>query len=629
MKPRVYDAIIVGGGHAGVEAAIALAKSNFQTLLISLDFKMLGHMPCNPAIGGSAKGIVVREVDALGGMQGVFADYNPLQMKILNTKKGPGVQCLRSQSDRQMYKKITQRTVKNTANLHYLNGNVVNLLHENKSITGVVLEDGMKIMASVVILTTGTYLDSEITRGQERTKEGPDGVDGSYGLADNLKKMGIPMIRLKTGTPPRILQSSIDFSKTKIELGTPGKLAFSYRTKKFLPFKNQSPCHLIYTTAETHDIILNNLDKSALYGGNIHGIGPRYCPSIESKVVQFKDKDRHQLFLEPEDRDGKVIYLQGFSSSMDRETQERMVHSLPGLENAVILKYAYAIEYEAIIPTSLNASLMSKQYNGLFVAGQMCGTSGYEEAAGLGLMAALNAVRYLKKEEPFILRRDESYIGVMIDDLVTKGITEPYRLLSSRAEYRLLLRHDNADLRLMEYGRMFNLIDDETYNAFVNRKKVLEEILVILDQNYLSLTPENNRILKRRKVQPLSASVKALEFLKRPDVSFKDVQAICEPLKEYKLDELTTMQLEVKVKYEGYIQKQIRDAENLKRLEQMKIPTNIDYNQLSGLALEARDRLSAIRPMSVGQASRISGINPSDISYLVMYLKKGTENGNN
>ena len=629
MTNSKFDCIVVGGGHAGIETSIAVAKNGFKVLLLSLDFKMVGHMPCNPSIGGSAKGIVVREIDAMGGMQGIFADYKPLQMKILNTGKGPGVQCLRAQNDRTLYEKYTQKFIKSTENLTYKNGNVVKLICKNNVINGVVLESGKKYYAPTVVLTNGTYLDSQIVRGMDRVNEGPDNSKGSYGLAENLKSLGIPMIRLKTGTPPRILADSIDYSKTTIQYGTPGKLAFSYRTTKFLPFKKQVPCYLIYTTDETHNIILNNLDKSALYGGNISGIGPRYCPSIEAKIVQFEDKERHQLFIEPEGHNKNLVYLQGFSSSMDVETQDKMVRSLPGLKDCVIQQYAYAIEYEAILPTAIDASLMVKTHKGLFVAGQMCGTSGYEEAAGLGLMAGFNVIRFLKNEEPFILCRDESYIGVMIDDIVTKGITEPYRLLSSRAEYRLLLRHDNADIRLMEYGREFNLINDETYFAFKERQKNLKDVIAILDSYYLSLSKEVNSILKKKKLQPLTASIRAKDFLKRQEVTYDHVRLVVPALKDRELDNLTKLQLDVKVKYEGYIAKQIRDAENIKKLDSMKLSKELNYLNIDGLALEAREKLSVIKPLSVGQASRVSGVNPSDIASLVLYLKKENKNGNN
>lgn len=618
-----YEAIIVGGGHAGVEASLALAKNNFKTLLISLDFRMVGHMPCNPAIGGSAKGIVVREIDALGGMQGIFADYRPLQMKILNTKKGPGVQCLRSQNDRLLYQEFVQNTVKNTANLDYLDGNVVDLIFEDGRIRGVILEDGTQVLAPIVILTNGTYLDAQVLRGQERLDEGPDGSRPANGLADSLKKLGIKMIRLKTGTPPRVLKSSIDFSQTTIQYGTPGRLAFSFRTTEFLPFEKQVPCHLVYTTPLTHKIILDNLDKTALYSGQIRGIGPRYCPSIEAKVVQFKDKERHQLFLEPEGHDSEAVYIQGFATSMDKSIQEAMVRSLPGLENAVIQKYAYAIEYEAIDPLQLSASLMMKEFPGLFVAGQMCGTSGYEEAAGLGLMAAFNAIRYARHESPFILARDQAYLGVMIDDIVTKGIEEPYRLLSSRAEYRLLLRHDNADIRLMEYGHQFGLIDAPTYAAFLDRKRNIERVISLLDSSYISLQESIQKILHDHGLPSLSVSVSGAEFLKRPEVDYALTKLVLPGLQNIPLSDLEIMQIEVKVKYKGYIQKQIRDAQNARRLEAVLIPENIDYSTLQGLALEARERLSKIRPLSIGQASRISGINPSDISYLVLCLKRG------
>ena len=442
---KKYDVIVVGGGHAGVEASLACANRGFATLLITLNFKMVSNMPCNPSIGGSAKGIVVREIDALGGFMGKAADHEYLQMKMLNTKKGPGVQCLRAQADKKRYPHYIQEHLKETKNLDILEDMVVDLLYDESTVFGVKTSQNQDIFSKAVILATGTYMNSEILVGHNKTVGGPDGEKPSIGLSDSLKRMGIEIIRLKTGTPQRIAKESIDFSKGIIQLGNVEDEGFSYEDHDFIPISEQIPCWLIYTTPETHKIIKDNLLESAMYSGLVKGVGPRYCPSIEDKIVRFSDKPRHQLFLEPESYDTNSIYLQGFSTSMPIDVQDKMVHSLPGLENAKILKYAYAIEYDALDPTQFDTSLMVKKYKGLFIAGQICGTSGYEEAAGLGLMAGINAGQYIKNLPPFILNRDEAYIGVMIDDLITKGTKEPYRLLSSRAEYRLLLRHDNAD----------------------------------------------------------------------------------------------------------------------------------------------------------------------------------------
>ena len=466
-----YQVIVVGGGHAGLEAAFSSAHMGMSTLLISLNIKMMGNMPCNPSIGGSAKGIVVREIDALGGMMGIAADHHYLQMKMLNTGKGPGVQCLRAQQDKLEYPKYLQELALNTKNLTVKEGHVTGLLHDDKKVFGVILDNGEEITSEAVILSTGTYMESYIFRGHNKTSAGPDGEKPSIGLSQCLRDMGVETYRLKTGTPPRIKRDSIDFSKAQIEPGTPGHLAFSFMTKDFIPVEEQELCYLIYTNKTTHDIIKDHLDETALYSGNIVGVGPRYCPSIESKIMTFKDKERHQLFLEPESRYTDSIYLQGFSTSMSEEVQELMVRSLPGFENAVFLKYAYAIEYDAIKTEEYKPTLELKKWPGLYIAGQICGTSGYEEAAGLGLMAGINASLKIQGKEPLILRRDQSYIGVMIDDLVTKGTEEPYRLLSSRAEFRLLLRHDNADLRLTEVGHEIGLISEERYNYFLKKKQ--------------------------------------------------------------------------------------------------------------------------------------------------------------
>ena len=481
MEPEI---IVVGGGHAGVEAALASARIGHKTLLITGNISNIADMPCNPSIGGPAKGIVVREIDALGGEMAKNTDKSSLQMKMLNTKKGPAVWALRAQADKELYKKEMLNTLMQEENLTLKEALVKELLIEDQKAVGVLLEDGTKIKSKAVILTTGTYLKGTILVGSNKEEGGPHGEKASNYLSPFLKKIGFKILRLKTGTPPRLAKDSIDFSKTELEKGSDEDLAFSYDNKGALAYKYQIPCHLIYTNEKTHQIIKEHLTESSMYGGYVEGVGPRYCPSIEDKVVRFADKPRHQLFLEPESYDTNSIYLQGFSTSMPENIQELMVHSLPGLENAKILKYAYAIEYDALDPTQFDSSLMVKKYKGLFISGQICGTSGYEEAAGLGLMAGINATQYIKNEEPFILRRDEAYIGVMIDDLITKGTNEPYRLLSSRAEFRLLLRHDNADLRLTDYGYKYGLISEERYSKFCEKRKNIQFLQGFLEKNY-------------------------------------------------------------------------------------------------------------------------------------------------
>ena len=465
-----YDVIVVGGGHAGIEATLACANMGYKACLITLDISNIGQTPCNPSIGGPAKGVVVREIDALGGQMGITTDNTYLQMKMLNTAKGPGVQCLRAQIDKLVYPKYMQDVLKSNKNVDIKETMVKELLIENNTCIGIIDENGEKIFSKVTILTTGTYLQSTILVGHNVEESGPFGQRSAQGLSPFLEKLGFKILRLKTGTPPRIASETIDYSKAEIQLGTDDELAFSYSTDKFVPLDKQLPCYLIHTTDKTKQIIQDNLKESAMYSGNIKGRGPRYCPSIEDKIVRFADKERHQLFLEPESASNNSVYLQGFSTSMPTNIQELMVHSLPGLENAKILDYAYAIEYDAIYPTQLKLSLETKLINNLFTAGQINGTSGYEEAAGQGLIAGINAIRKIQNKEPLILNRNESYIGLMIDDLVTKGTNEPYRLLTSRAEYRLLLRHDNADLRLREYGYQIGLISKEKYEKFEQKK---------------------------------------------------------------------------------------------------------------------------------------------------------------
>ena len=479
-----YDVIVVGGGHAGLEAAFACAHMNKKTLLLTLNKEMIGNMPCNPSIGGSAKGIVVREIDALGGMMGIAADHHYLQLKMLNTGKGPGVQCLRAQQDKLEYPKYWQELVAKEDSLTLEEGMVTALICENNAIHGVILENGAKVRSKCVILTTGTYMESQIFRGHDVKDEGPDGQKPSLGLSPFLRSIGIETFRLKTGTPPRIKRDSIDFSKATPQPGTNKHLAFSYETKEFIPIEEQELCYLVYTTPRTHEIIREHLKDSALFSGLVTGVGPRYCPSIESKIVTFADKERHQLFLEPESRYTDSIYLQGFSTSMPVEVQEEMVRSLPGFENAVFLKYAYAIEYDAIRTEEYGSNLEIKKWPGLFIGGQICGTSGYEEAAALGLMAGINACLKIDGKEPLVLRRDQAYIGVMIDDLVTKGTEEPYRLMSSRAEFRLILRHDNADMRLTEIGHDIGLIKEERYSHYINKVNNVNKVIEILKSIY-------------------------------------------------------------------------------------------------------------------------------------------------
>ncbi len=616
-----YDIIVIGGGHAGVEASLASAHIGLKTLLLTLNKKMIANMPCNPHIGGSAKGIVVREIDALGGFMGIAADHHPLQIKMLNTGKGPGVQCLRAQEDKHGYPAFVQSVVLSTPNLDVKEAEVEALLYDETKVYGVHLKSGEDILSKAVIITTGTYLDSTIISGDDVHSGGPDGEKSSVGLGDSLRKMGIELFRLKTGTPPRLDKKTIDFSKGLIQPGMDGELAFSYETKTFTPLEKQLPCYLIYTTDETLRIIRKNFDKSAVTNGTIKGVGPRYCPSIESKVIRFADKEKHQLFLEPEFEDGDSIYLQGFSNGFPHSIQEELVRSLPGCEKAELLKDAYQIEYEAIKPLQFDATLRVKKYQGLYGAGQICGTSGYEEAAGLGLMAGINAALFVRGEEPFILRRDESYIGVMIDDLVTKGTDEPYRLMSSRAEYRLLLRHDNADKRLTDYGYKLGLISEKRHKDFIKKYERIDKAIAALDTS-ISSRSKFRFVLKEKGFRDYEVGHKAIELLKRPGIGYRDLSPYIAKTRKLAMDDASILSLETKVKYEGYIQKELRDAKNAAKLEYIKLPDDIDYLTLDGLALEARQKLNEIKPRTVGQASRISGVNPSDVSILLLLLRK-------
>lgn len=598
-----YDVIVVGAGHAGCEAALACSRMGKKTLLITINIDNIADMPCNPSIGGSAKGIVVREIDALGGEMGRNADKTLLQIKMLNSSKGPAVRSLRSQADKVTYKKEMLKTLQSTPNLTIKEAIVADILVEDNKITGITTEDGKTIYSEACILTTGTYLKADILVGDSRTPEGPHGEKRANFLSDNLEKLGFKLLRLKTGTPPRIERSSIDFSELKKEDGDDEELTFSFDNIAYYDYKNQVPCYLTYTNEKTHKIIMDNLDKSAMYGGFYEklGTGPRYCPSIEDKVVRFKDKERHQLFLEPESMYYDDIYVQGFSTSMPHDVQEDMVHSLKGLEHAKILRYAYAIEYDAIDPLQLKPSLETKIIENLFTAGQINGTSGYEEAAGQGIIAGINACLKLDNKEPLILSRSDAYIGVLIDDLVTKGTIEPYRLLTSRAEFRLLLRSDNADLRLSEKAYQVGLLNEERHEKLINKKQEIEK----LENEIKTITfPQYKCNLS--------------EYLKRPGV--KIVDYLDKLSKEY--DKEVLEQVEINHKYEGYIQKAKKEADKMIKLGKKQIPDDIDYSKVDNLATEARQKLENVRPRTIDQATRISGVNPSDIAILMVYLKR-------
>ena len=613
-----YDVIVVGGGHAGCEASLACARMGHETLLITGNMDNIADMPCNPSIGGPAKGIVVREIDALGGEMAKNTDKSSLQMKLLNTKKGPAVQALRAQADKVIYKEEMKKTLLAQEKLTILESMVEDLIVEKDKIFGVILEDGRKIESKAVILTTGTYLKASILIGSNKKQEGPHGERASKFLSDRLRDLGFTIKRLKTGTPPRIEKSSIDFSKTALEEGSKEDITFSFDNKTALAYQHQVPCHLIYTNQQTHHIIKEHLNESSMYGGYVEGIGPRYCPSIEDKVVRFAEKERHQLFLEPESLSYDDIYLQGFSTSMPEYVQEQMVHSLQGLENAKILRYAYAIEYDAIDSKQIQPTLETKLVEGLYTAGQINGTSGYEEAAGQGLMAGINACLKLEKREPLILKRNEAYIGVLIDDLVTKGVRDPYRLLTSRAEYRLLLRNDNADLRLREYGYQVGLISSDIYHKFITKKEKITELIQFLQQTRITPTKKVNEILMELNTTPLKDSICLYDLLKRPEIKIEDLASFVElPYEKEVLEEV-----EIKIQYEGYIKKAEKEAEKMLSLENKKIPLDIDYTLISNLASEARQKLEEVRPLTLGQASRISGVNPSDIAILSVFLKR-------
>lgn len=614
----MYDIIVVGAGHAGIEACLAGARTGNKTLLITSNFSNAGSMPCNTSIGGPAKGIIVREIDALGGQMGKTTDATYLQMKMLNTAKGPGVQSLRAQADKKAYPRYMQKVLKEQENLDIVEAMVEDLIVEGDECKGVILADGTRYESRTTILTTGTYLKAEVLVGHSKTPSGPDKQKESLYLSSKLKDYGFRIQRLKTGTPPRVEINSIDYSKTTVQPGTDAKLSFSYETTHFTPVEDQTVCYLTYTTAETHKLIRDNLDKCAMFSGLIKGIGPRYCPSIEDKVVKFADKERHQIFLEPESKEMNTIYVQGFSTSMPHDIQEKMVHSLPGLENCTILKYAYAIEYDAIDPLQLWPSLETKVLKNLFTAGQINGTSGYEEAAGQGLIAGINASKKVKGNKPLILKRDEAYIGVLIDDLVTKGTKEPYRMLTSRAEYRLLLRHDNADERLRKYGHDAGLVNDEVYSLYLDKMNRIHAEIERLDTIHFSPKSEINDLLKEKGSTRLKEGVTARAILQRPELVYEDLLPYIEHVD---LTEEEMRRVTILIKYKGYIEKTLRQVEKVKNMEEKQIPADLDYDDVLNLSLEARQKLKKVRPVTIGQATRISGINPADISVLLIHLK--------
>lgn len=614
----MIDVIVVGGGHAGVEACMACAKLNLNTYLVTTDISRIGHMPCNPSIGGPAKGIVVREIDALGGLMGKVADKTALQIKMLNTTKGPGVQSLRIQSDRIAYKEEMQRILKCSDNLELVEDIVEELLVENNKIMGVRLKKGGALFSRAVILTTGTYMAATTMRGASITQAGPDGDEVTASLSASLKNLGFELFRLKTGTPPRVYTDTIDFSAASEEPGSKEAYAFSEESHDLIPFEKQAVCYLTYTNALTHKIINEHLNESSMYSGAVSGVGPRYCPSIETKLVRFADKERHQIFLEPESLSLDTTYVQGFSNSMPTAVQDEMLRSLPGMANAKIKHYAYAIEYDAIKPTQLKPTLETKKIENLFTAGQINGTSGYEEAAGQGLIAGINAALKLTGRKPLVLRRDEAYIGVMIDDLVTKGTEEPYRLLTSRAEYRLLLRHDNADQRLTPYGYEIGTISAERYQRYLNKMQAIDKLSAALKEIRFNPKHPINEYLLSKGYDDLSAGISALEVVRRPHTSIEEMR----PYLELDFDKEIGKAVEISIKYAGYINKALKDAEKLNKMELVNIPSDIDYDKVANLAIEARQKFSEIRPFNIGQASRISGVNPSDIAVLAMYLDK-------
>ena len=614
-----YDVIVIGAGHAGCEAGLAAARMGSKTLMLTINLDMVAFMPCNPSVGGPAKGIVVREIDALGGEMGRNIDKTHIQMRMLNTGKGPAVRALRAQADKFSYQHELKKTIEETPNLTLFQGMVERLIVEEGVCKGVVTQAGAEYTAKTVVITTGTFLRGEIIMGDLKYSSGPNNQQPSITLSEHLEELGFDLVRFKTGTPPRVNSNTIDYSKTEIQPGDDKPRSFSFETTKFI--MDQIPCWLTYTSTETHRLIDENLHRSAMYSGMIKGTGPRYCPSIEDKVVRFNDKPRHQIFLEPEGRNTQEVYVQGLSTSLPEDVQRDMLRTIPGLENVEMMRTGYAIEYDAIVPTQLWPTLETKKIKNLYTAGQINGTSGYEEAAGQGLMAGINAAcRSLGKKE-VVLGREDAYIGVLIDDLVTKGTNEPYRLLTSRAEYRLLLRHDNADLRLTEVGREIGLIKEERYERFTNKKLQIEQEKERLSSIIIKPRPEVQELIRNIGGSELKDGIRASDLLRRPEMTYEHIHLLVPS--EVELSDEVKEQVEIQIKYEGYIEKSLQQVERMKKMESKKIPVDIDYDAISSLASEARQKLKDVRPLSMGQASRISGVNPADISILLVYIEQG------
>ncbi|MEE9800642.1 tRNA uridine-5-carboxymethylaminomethyl(34) synthesis enzyme MnmG [Listeria seeligeri] len=614
-----FDVIVVGAGHAGVEAGLASGRMGAKTLMLTINLDMVAFMPCNPSVGGPAKGVVVREIDALGGEMGRNTDKTYIQMRMLNTGKGPAVRALRAQADKWDYQHEMKHTIEKEENITLRQGLVDRLVIEDGVCKGVITNSGAIYYAETVVITTGTFSRGEIIVGELRYSSGPNNQQPSVKLSEHLEELGFELRRFKTGTPPRVKSSTIDYSKTEEQPGDEHARAFSFDTVEMI--MDQLPCWLTYTNETTHEIIQANLHRSPMFTATKKGTGARYCPSIEDKIVRFSDKPRHQIFLEPEGRNTEEVYVQGLSTSLPEEVQREMLRTIPGLENVEMMRVGYAIEYDAVMPDQLWPSLETKLVEGLFTAGQINGTSGYEEAAGQGLMAGINAARKVFKKEPVILGRDQAYIGVLIDDLVTKGTEEPYRLLTSRAEYRLLLRHDNADLRLTEIGHEIGLISVERYERFLAKQSAIEAEKTRLQKTRIKPTAEVQAMLKEIGSGELKDGILAADLLRRPEITYNKIAEIVS--RETSVTDDVAEQVEIQVKYEGYIQKSKLQVEKMKRMEDKKIPENIDYDAISGLATEALEKLKKIEPLSIAQASRISGVNPADISILLVYIEQG------